>query len=193
MMERAVFLDRDGTIIEDPDFVTNPSQVRLLPGAADAIRRFRKLGFHVVVVSNQSGVARGLITEEELGAIHDRLVELLDEEGAALDGWYYCPFLDSDEAVVDVYRRESDLRKPSPGMLIRAADDFDLDLDQSWMIGDAERDVEAGLAVNCRTVLLCESNDGRSGRGGVEVETKAEFVARNLHEAAGIVEAAIEE
>jgi D-glycero-D-manno-heptose 1,7-bisphosphate phosphatase len=192
MMQKAVFLDRDGTIIEDPDFVTAPSQVRLLPGAAKAIKRFRALGFQVVVVSNQSGVARGFITEEELGAIQDRLVELLSAEGALLDGWYYCPFLDSDEAVVDAYRRESDLRKPAPGMLIRAADDLDLDLDQSWMIGDAERDIDAGLAVNCRTVLLHESHAGDADNSGQGIETKADFVAGDLQAAAGIVEESIE-
>jgi D-glycero-D-manno-heptose 1,7-bisphosphate phosphatase len=154
MPHRAVFLDRDGTIIEDPGYVDRPEKVCLLPGAAEAIRRLRDAGFRVVVASNQSGVARGYFDEAALAAVHDRLETLLRQGGTAIDGAYYCPFLDGPDATVEAYRRASDLRKPSPGMLLRAADDLELDLTRSWMIGDSPCDVEAGRRAGCRAVLI---------------------------------------
>ncbi|MGD2108418.1 MAG: HAD family hydrolase [Phycisphaerae bacterium] len=154
MTATAVFLDRDGTIIEDSGYVKDPNEVRLIPGAADAVRRFSEAGHLVVIVSNQSGVARGLFTEEDLSRVHDRFVALLEAEGAKLDGAYYCPYLDGAEAEVEAYRRKSGLRKPQPGMLLQAADEMDIDLARSWMIGDAPRDVEAGARAKCRTILI---------------------------------------
>lgn len=189
---RAVFLDRDKTLIADPGFIRRPDQVQLLPGAADAIRRFRAAGYKVIMVTNQSGIARGLLTEADLQAVHDRLQTLLRAERAELDAIYYCPYLDGPDAKVAIYRRASPLRKPQPGMLLEAAADHRLDLARSWMIGDAERDVEAGRRAGCRGVLLC-------GRNGIEAQTTAQrpvggpphgadFVVATLTEAADIVE-----
>ena len=154
MGHAAVFLDRDGTIIEDVGYIGDPAKVKLLPGVADAIRRMAKAGFEIVVVSNQSGVARGLFDEDALSAVHTRMVELLGSQGASLDGAYYCPYLEGPEAVVETYRCESELRKPEPGMLIQAANERDIDLSQSWMIGDARRDIEAGRRAKCQTIFL---------------------------------------
>ena len=126
MKATAVFLDRDGTVIEDPGYVDDPERVHLLPGAADAIRRFSEAGHLVVVVSNQSGVARGLFDEATLSRVHARLEELLQARGASLDGAYYCPYFDGPEATVDSYRRDSELRKPKPGMLVQAASEFNV-------------------------------------------------------------------
>ena len=118
MTSTAVFLDRDGTVVEDPGYIGDPDQVQLIPGAAEAINRFSKAGHRVVIVSNQSGVARGMFTEEDLSRVHARLVALLEADGAMLDGAYYCPYLDGPEAKVEAYRGDSDLRKPKPGMLL---------------------------------------------------------------------------
>lgn len=154
MKKKAVFLDRDGTIIEDVGFIGDPAKVRLLPGVADAIRRIAEAGFEIVVVSNQSGVARGIFDEDALSSVHTRMVELLGSQGARLDGAYYCPYLDGPEAVVEAYRCESELRKPEPGMLLQAAHERGIDLSRSWMIGNSPRDVEAGRRADCRTILL---------------------------------------
>ncbi|MEJ5259023.1 MAG: HAD-IIIA family hydrolase [Anaerohalosphaeraceae bacterium] len=149
---KAVFLDRDQTLIEDPGYINHPSQVRLLPGVAQALIQLKKMGYLLVVVSNQSGVARGLVTEETLQQIHHQLKKLLADEGAYLDAIYYCPF--HPEGVIPKYRCESDLRKPNPGMLLKAAQDLSIDLSRSWMIGDSFRDIEAGIRAGCKTILI---------------------------------------
>ena len=178
----AVFLDRDDTVIEDPGFIDNPDQVRLKPGAARAIQRLRKAGYAVVVASNQSGVARGLITEEPLAAVHRRLRDLLRAEGTDLDASYSCPSLAGPDAVVEAYRKDSDLRKPRPGMLLKAARELDLDLPRSWMIGDRPTDIDAGRRAGCRTILVAGSaGDGDNAEAGLE------FRAVSLAEAANIV------
>ncbi len=150
----AVFLDRDGTIIEDTGYIRDPAEVRLVPGAADAIRCFSEAGYRVVVISNQSGVARGLFDEAALAKVHVRVEELLQASGASLDGAYYCPFLNGPKAVVEEYRKDSELRKPGPQMLLQAARELDIDLARSWMIGDSATDVEAGQRAGCRTILI---------------------------------------
>lgn len=150
----AVFLDRDHTLIEDPGYINDSSQVILLPGVGQAISRLRAAGYLAVVVTNQSGLARGRITESQLSAVHARLMELLSAEGTALDAIYHCPYLPGNEAVVEKYRRDSDLRKPRPGMLLAAAKDLKIDLSQSWMIGDSTRDIQAGRAAGCRSILI---------------------------------------
>ncbi len=154
MKQTAVFLDRDGTIIEDAGYVGDPQQVRLIRDAADAIRRFRQAGHLVVIVSNQSGVARGFFDEATMNDVHARVASLLAERGADVDRAYYCPYLDGPEATVEAYRRDSELRKPKPGMLLLAAKELDIDLSRSWMIGDSPADVEAGSGAGCRTILL---------------------------------------
>ena len=115
MADRAVFFDRDDTLIKDPGYINNPDQVVLLDGVTEALVALRNLGYKLVVVSNQSAVARGIVTEKVLGEIHDRLRQLLAKKGASLDGIYYCPY--HPDGVIARYRKESDLRKPAPGML----------------------------------------------------------------------------
>jgi len=178
----AVFLDRDGTIIEDCGYIGDPDDVRLLPGAADALRRLRRAGYLVVVVSNQSGVARGLFDEQALSDVHARLERALEAHGAGLDGAYYCPYLDGPEAAVDAYRRDSELRKPRPGMLLQAARELDIDLARSWMIGDSASDVEAGKRAGCRTVFITGDRGHRSDEG-----TEAVHRARDLLDAAKVI------
>jgi D-glycero-D-manno-heptose 1,7-bisphosphate phosphatase len=155
MAARAVFLDRDDTLIHDPGYIAQPQQVRLKAGAADALRRLAAAGWRLVVATNQSGIARGLLTERQLAEIHDELRRQLADGGAAVDAIYYSPY--HPEGVVEAYRKATDCRKPGPGMLLRAAREMDLDLAASWMIGDSLRDTRAGKAAGCRTILLASA------------------------------------
>lgn len=152
MSSKAIFLDRDDTLIEDPGYINNPKQVKLLDGVPEALIKLKAMGYKLVVASNQSAVARGIVTEKVLDQIHDRLKHLLAEKGAFLDGIYYCPY--HPDGIVAKYRKESDCRKPKPGMLLAAADEMDIDLGQSWSIGNSARDVEAGLQAGCKTILI---------------------------------------
>lgn len=183
MKDPAVFLDRDGTIIEDAGYIGDPDAVRLLPGAVEALRRLADAGFRLVLASNQSGVARGIFDEGALARVHARLEEMLAAEDVHLDAAYYCPYLAGPEAVVEKYRRDSELRKPRPGMLLQAARDLELDLSRSWMIGDHERDAVAGWRAGCRTILLRAGSRRVAYIGGGET-----LLAHNLMEAAQIVE-----
>ncbi len=184
MPSQAVFLDRDHVLMEDPGYISDASAVKLLPGVELAMKSLAAGGFKTVVVTNQSGIARGLLTEETLARIHAELRRQLSEKGAHLDAIYYCPY--HPEGTVEGYAVESDLRKPQPGMLLKAAEEMDIDLRSSWMVGDSARDVEAGQRAGCRTIRL------RSGAlplpGDVAQEdVQADFTARNLVEAARIV------
>jgi D-glycero-D-manno-heptose 1,7-bisphosphate phosphatase len=148
----AVFLDRDGTIVREVDYLRSVEELRLLPGAGNAIRHLNEAGLAVVVVSNQSGVARGLLTEADVTRIHDVLRRRLRRYKARLDGIYYCPH--HPEGRVVRYRLRCRCRKPAPGLLQRAARDLGLDLHRCLAVGDAARDVEAGRRAGCRTVLV---------------------------------------
>jgi D,D-heptose 1,7-bisphosphate phosphatase len=129
MSNTAVFFDRDGTLIHDPGYLNHPDQVQVVDGVAEALKEFQVLGYKTVVASNQSGVARGIVTVEMLERIHDRLRELLAVKGATLDAIYYCPY--HPDGVVPEYTQDSDWQKPQPGMLLAAAQEMDLDLTRS--------------------------------------------------------------
>ncbi len=153
-MSRAVFLDRDGVINRKPvegEYVTRWEEVHILPGVARAIGLLNHAGFRVIVVSNQRCVAKGLITKADLESMHHRVCATLAEVGATIDSVYYCP-------------HEKDppcrCRKPAPGMLLDAAQEHQIDLKASWMIGDSEIDVEAGRNAGCKTVRLLENAEG---------------------------------
>jgi len=152
MSDKAVFLNRDNTLIEDSGYITDPEQVKLLDGVPEALIQLKALGYKLIVATNQPAVAHGIITEKVLGDIHDRLKQLLADKNAFLDGIYYCPY--HPEGVVPTYSKESDCRKPRPGMLLKAADEMDIDLSRSWCIGNSNRDVEAGSRVGCKTILI---------------------------------------
>jgi D-glycero-D-manno-heptose 1,7-bisphosphate phosphatase len=143
--DRAVFLDRDGTIIDELGYLGDPGGVNLFPEAAGAMRRLLESGYRLVVVTNQSGIGRGYFSEEDAVAVNLRLLELLEKGSVKVDCVYYCPHL-PDEGC--------SCRKPGARMLEKAATDLDIDLAASWMVGDTGRDVEAGTAAGCRAVLL---------------------------------------
>lgn len=153
-----IFVDRDGTLIREVGYLAAVEEVKLLPGAAAAVRRANTLGIPILLVTNQSAVARGWLTEGALTKIHEHLVRLLRREGARLDGLYYCPH--HPDGTVAEYRLVCPCRKPRPGLLLRAARDFRLDLGKSVMIGDKLIDVEAGRRAGTLTVLV-ETGYGR--------------------------------
>jgi D-glycero-D-manno-heptose 1,7-bisphosphate phosphatase len=170
----AVFLDRDGTLIEDVDYPRDPEAVRMLDGAVEALGDLRKAGYRLVVVSNQSGIGRGLVTAEDARRVHERFVAELARHGVELDDVRYCPHAPGEGC---------NCRKPAPAMLLAAAADLGLDLAASFMIGDKASDVEAGRRAGCRTVLLAP--DGRPSDGGAA--DGADRVARDWSEALAFV------
>jgi D-glycero-D-manno-heptose 1,7-bisphosphate phosphatase len=152
----AVFLDKDGTLVEDVPYNVDPAKVRLRPGAGPALRRLADEGFALVVVTNQSGVARGLFPAEALHDVKVRLREVLAPFGAELIGFHACPH--HPQGSVPPFDRECECRKPKPGLLLRAAEAQGLDLHRSWMVGDILDDIEAGRRAGCRTVLIDDPN-----------------------------------
>ena len=154
--QKAIFLDRDGTINKEVGFLSNINDFELLPGVAEAIRRINSSGYLAIVITNQPVIARGEVTVDELDQIHNKMETLLGEHGAYLDAIYYCPHhpdkgFDGEVAELKI---DCDCRKPKPGMLLRAATDFNIDLRNSWMIGDKDKDVMAGKAAGCQTVWI---------------------------------------
>lgn len=181
MTKRAVFLDRDGTLIEHYDVLTASNQVQLIPAVPVALKLLRDRGFLLVMVTNQSAVAKGLLKEKKLLEIHDTLRSLLAANGVYLDAIYYCPY--HPNAKIEKYRKDSPLRKPKPGMIHQAARDLDIDLTQSWVVGDDDRDVEMGRTAGCRTVFI-ESYGSVGVRQG---NSNPHFRAVNLQEAANLI------
>ncbi len=161
--QKAIFLDRDGTINKYVGFLQDIDSFELLPGVIEAVKKINASGYLAIVVTNQPVIARGEISVPELREIHNKMETLLGEGGAYLDGVYYCPHHPHRgfEGEVIELKIECDCRKPKPGMLLKAAKDFNIDISQSWMIGDSENDVEAGKAAGCRTVLIGDGDFGQ--------------------------------
>jgi len=154
--QKAVFLDRDGTINKYVGFLTNIDEFELLPGTAEAIKKINASGYLAIVVTNQPVVARGEVTFDQLEEIHKKMQTLLGNDGAYLDGIYYCPHHPHKGYAGEVpeLKIDCDCRKPKPGMLYKAEKDFNIDLSQSWMVGDGENDIGAGKNAGCKTALI---------------------------------------
>ena len=166
---RAVFFDRDGTLMEEAHYCGDPAKVRVYPGVPDALWRLKRQGFGVFVVSNQSGIGRGIITEEQYHAVH---AEFLRQVGPDLvDASYYCP---------DAPGVPSACRKPDPGMVLRAAAEHGIDLALSFFVGDREADIECGRRAGTRTILV------RTGYGA-EQTCSADWICADAVEAAGVI------
>jgi len=161
-----VFLDRDGTLVDDTGYVHRPEQVHLLPGVSAALRQLRDAGFFLAVVANQSGVARGLFSEDDVHATHAHLLACLQADGAHIDRFLHCPHHPS-QGIVSRYVVACDCRKPRPGLLQAVAESHGIDLTKSWMVGDRREDVLAGAAAGCRTIFL----EPEPSVAGVEEET----------------------
>ncbi len=168
-----VFLDRDGTIVDELGYLSDPDRLVLLPRAADAVRRLNEAGLPVVVFTNQSGIARGLLSEERLAEIHARLRDMLATHGASLDAILFSPY--HPEIGDDRYRRDSDCRKPAPGMLLEARDLLGLDLATSWVVGDSERDLEAGRRAGVQRLVLVRTGKGADTEARASDEQRASW------------------
>ncbi|MEW6264671.1 MAG: D-glycero-beta-D-manno-heptose 1,7-bisphosphate 7-phosphatase [Thermodesulfobacteriota bacterium] len=175
----AVFLDRDGTINEQMGYINHLDRFIMLPGVDRAVSRLNEAGLPVVVVSNQSGVARGYFPEELVNRVNEMMVELLARAGARLDAVYYCPH--HPRAEVAAYRRECDCRKPKPGLLLRAAADLGLDLTRSFAVGDRTSDLKAARAVGAKAILVL-TGYGRGEREYVlpHQDVRPDWVAEDL-------------
>ena len=180
MKQKAVFLDRDGTVNKYVGFLRNIDDLELIPGAARAIRKINEAGMLAIVVTNQPVIARGEVTYAQMEEIHNKLETLLGEEGAYLDGIYYCPHHPHGgyPGEVSSLKFDCDCRKPKPGLLLKAAEDFNIDLGSSWMIGDGESDVAAGKAAGCRTAKL--GSDGGDLGQDLTGSTLAEVIDKIL-------------
>jgi len=142
---RAVFVDRDGTMARDVRYCRRPEDFELFPNTAKAIKLLSEHGFKVIVITNQSGIARGYFTEETLAKIHDKMKRELAKGEAWVDAIYYCPHHPDDNC---------DCRKPRPKLVLQAAEDYDIDLNQSFVVGDLQIDIELGKAVGCKTIFI---------------------------------------
>lgn len=175
----AIFLDKDGTLIVDVPYNVDPQKMWLQPGAAEGVQRLHEAGYALVVVSNQSGVARGYFTEAALDTVEQRLAELL---GVPLTGFYYCPH--HPRGAVLEYAIACSCRKPEPGLILRAAADHHLDLSRSWLIGDILNDVEAAHRAGCRAILIDNGNETEWQRGAGR---DPDYTASDIAKAADVI------
>jgi len=178
---RAVFLDRDGTINEEVNYLKDLRDLKLLPGAAEAIKLLNEHSFKVVVITNQSGVARGYLTEEKLEEIHEEMRRQLSEKGAHLDAIYYCPHHPTQGK--GKYRKNCWCRKPNPGMLEKAARELGLDLPKCYLVCDKLIDLQAGLRADCKTVLVLTGYGKEYSDEKVEGTINIDYVAKSLKDA----------
>jgi len=162
MGQPALFLDRDGTLVEPRHYPSRPEHLRLYPTLGPELRRLQQAGFRLVVVTNQSGVARGYFTADDLDRMHAYLAGELARWGVRLDATYYCPH--HPDGTIAALARPCQCRKPQPGLLLRAAAELDLDLRRSWFVGDILDDVEAGNRAGCPTVLVDLGTEARPDR-----------------------------
>src|SRR5215210_7644446 len=182
MSSKAVFLDKDGTLIEDVPYNVNPDLIRLSAGALEALSLLQEQGYQLIVVTNQSGVAHGYFEEKQLQKVEERLRELLSSSGILLSGFYYCPHYPNGE--MSQYAVECICRKPQPGMIYQAALDHNLDLQVSWLVGDILNDIEAGNRAGCRTVLVDNQHETEWNMIPIRQPT---FIVKSLVEAADII------
>ena len=179
---KAIFLDKDGTLIDNVPYNVEPRRIRLSSGAGPALRLLARLDYRFFVVSNQAGIALGRFREDAMDAVSDRLADLLFRENLSLDGFYYCPH--DPEGSVAPYAVACHCRKPLPGLLLKAAADHGIDLRASWMIGDILHDVEAGNRAGCRTILLDNGNETEWRLGPRRTPTR---MAPDLYAAAVLI------
>ncbi len=178
--QKAIFLDRDGTINKYVGFLRKIDEFELLPGVAEAIRKINNSGYLAIVVTNQPVIARGEVSYEQLDEIHNKMETLLGAEGTYLDGLYFCPHHPDKgfDGEISELKYDCECRKPKPGMLLKAARDFNIDLSSSWMIGDGKNDILAGKNAGCKTVLISDKDE--SFGQDITVRSLKEFVEKHL-------------
>lgn len=181
-MNKAIFMDRDGTIIEEKGYICHFCESKLFPFTSEALRRMKKNGYLAIVITNQSSIGRGICSKEQVEQLHEDLKKELEIEDAVLDGIYYSPF--HDDAILEEYRHKNHwLRKPSPGMLKQAASEWDIDLSRSFMIGDDLTDILAGKNAGCRTVLVLTGKGNDTRVKLIEMGLTPDITAENIYSA----------
>lgn len=182
-LARAVFLDRDGTLVHPRSYPRRPQELRLYAGIGAELRTLQQAGFLLIVVTNQSGIARGLLSEADLERMHAHLIRRLRQQAVRLDAIYHCPH--HPEGTLSELSVVCECRKPAPGLVLRAAVDLDLALERSWLVGDSMTDIEAGRGGGCRTILVDLGTEPLP-----QPPTRApDFAARNTRHALGIISA----
>jgi D,D-heptose 1,7-bisphosphate phosphatase len=180
----AVFLDRDGTLNDDPGYLGNPDKVKLFPDTGKALSILKnKLNFRLIVISNQSGIERKLITKENVEAVNKRINELLADYDVQIDAFYYCPFHPEFNT-----KEECACRKPSPKMVLEAAEDFNIELSKSYFIGDAVSDIECGINAGTKTVLVKTGYGNESFSTLQKLNKMPTFVANNILDAVNFIQ-----
>ena len=179
---KAVFLDRDGTINKEVDVLRDVKQLKVLPGAAEAIKKINQLGFLAIIITNQPVIARGWLTEKEVDAIHAVLIKRLNKKGAKIDAVYYCPH--HPNANLKKYRLVCSCRKPDIGMIKKAVKELKIDIKKSFLIGDSTSDILAGNRIGLKTILVKTGYAGQDGK----YKARPDFTAKNLIEAVEIIE-----
>ncbi len=169
MDNQAIFLDRDGTLMEDRGYICDFSEAAIFPFAVDALRLMNENNFKVIVVTNQSSIARGICAEDQVREIHRQIQKFFLDREAVIDDFYYCPY--HIDGVVEKFKKKHEYRKPSPGMLLQAAKDYHIDLTRSFLIGDNECDILAGQNAGCRSILVL------TGKGE---QTRTELKQKNI-------------
>lgn len=185
---QAVFLDRDGTINVDTHYPHQIDQLEFLPGSLDGLRILSKLNVHIIVVSNQAGIALGMFKEHHLNAFNNELRSRIIKAGGRIDAFYYCPHYELKD--LKPGQLPCSCSKPSSGMLYEASKDFKIDLEKSYFVGDKSSDIMAGKNVGCKTILV---ETGNAGKEEGYIYVKADYVAKNLFEAAGFIASSLEQ
>jgi D-glycero-D-manno-heptose 1,7-bisphosphate phosphatase len=181
-LKRAVFLDRDGTLNHDVGYTHKIEDLRLLDGVVEGLQLISEMGFSLIVTTNQAGIARGYFTEQQMHDFNRHLLEIFRFYSIIIDGIYFCPY--HATAGIGSYKRESNWRKPQPGMILQAAKDRQIDLSRSYAIGDKKSDILAGQAAGCTSILVLT---GLAGTDQVEATALPDYVASDLLEAAKII------
>jgi len=181
-MNKAIFLDKDGTLVKDVPYNVNPELVSYSGFAVEALKLLQQEGYLLIVISNQSGIARGYFTEPDLTVLFNSIRLDMEASEIRIAGFYYCPHL--PDATIHGFSKNCDCRKPAPGMMLQAREDFDIDLARSWMIGDILDDIEAGKRAGCKTILL---NAGNETEWKVNSDRLPDYYADDLITAAQII------
>jgi histidinol-phosphate phosphatase family protein len=174
----AVFLDRDGTVVFDKNYLSSLEQIKLYSYAADSINKLRAAGFKVIIVTNQSGVARGIFSEQDLQKIHERFLFLLKKAGAEVDAIYYCPHIDRDSC---------NCRKPKSGMILQSAKDFNIDIGKSYTVGDSIKDYLLGYNIGGKGILILTGHGKEQQTKIVQEKIKPMAVCKTLKEAVSLI------
>ena len=184
MTNHAVFLDRDGTLNEDLGYLGDPAKVKLYPDVGEALAHLKNvMGFKLIVVSNQSGIARGLITKDDVELVNEQVNKLLSNDNVSIDRFYYCSYHPDYST-----EEECKCRKPSPEMVLKAARDFNVDLSKSYIIGDSNVDIECGMNLNLKTILV-KTGQGRESLSILQKRYKLPtFVANNFLDACNFIQ-----